>query len=44
MSGARRAFIEYCETHENEMGFLDVGDTVESWVQYLGRQRWSVVD
>jgi 2-keto-4-pentenoate hydratase/2-oxohepta-3-ene-1,7-dioic acid hydratase in catechol pathway len=44
MSGARLRFARHCIEHREEMGYLSAGDTVESWVEHLGHQRWQVVD
>ena len=40
---ARVAWIEYNVRHREELGYLSVGDRVETRVQHLGRQVWSVV-
>lgn len=44
VKGALEAYVGHCETHRKEMGFLHAGDVVETRVQHLGRQRWTVVD
>ena len=41
--GARVAFAKHCVMHRREMGFLSIGDRVETRVQHLGRQIWTVV-
>jgi 2-keto-4-pentenoate hydratase/2-oxohepta-3-ene-1,7-dioic acid hydratase in catechol pathway len=41
--GAREIFIVNAEQHIDESKYLQTGDRVESWVQYLGRQRWPVL-
>jgi 2-keto-4-pentenoate hydratase/2-oxohepta-3-ene-1,7-dioic acid hydratase in catechol pathway len=41
-SGALNAYVRHCEKHRKAMGFLHVGDVVETRVQHLGRQRWRV--
>jgi 2-keto-4-pentenoate hydratase/2-oxohepta-3-ene-1,7-dioic acid hydratase in catechol pathway len=41
--GARKAFIEDMEENITGSAYLEIGDRVESWVESLGRQRWSVV-
>jgi hypothetical protein len=43
LDGARRVFIEDLEQSVVDSDYLQIGDRVEGWVQYLGRQRWSVV-
>ena len=43
MRGARAAFSAHCVRNRREMGFLSVGDRVETQIQYLGRQLWDVV-
>jgi 2-keto-4-pentenoate hydratase/2-oxohepta-3-ene-1,7-dioic acid hydratase in catechol pathway len=43
VDGARRKFIEDAEQNVGDTPYLQVGDRVESWVEHLGRQRWSVV-
>ncbi len=40
---ARLAFAKHCVRHRREMGFLSVGDRVETRIQHLGRQVWTVV-
>ena len=42
VQGARKAFIEELEQNIAGSPYLEVGDKVESWVESLGRQRWSV--
>ena len=42
VEGARKAFIEDLEQNIAGSPYLEVGDKVESWVESLGRQRWSV--
>jgi 2-keto-4-pentenoate hydratase/2-oxohepta-3-ene-1,7-dioic acid hydratase in catechol pathway len=44
MPGARRYFARHSIDYRKEMGYLSVGDTVESWVEHLGNQRWRVID
>ena len=39
---AKQLFASHCIANRKEMGFLHVGDTVETRIQYLGRQRWKV--
>lgn len=41
--GARQSYIEELEQNIAGSAYLEVGDKVESWVETLGRQRWSVV-
>jgi len=36
-------FLRHCLTNRKEMGYLSEGDVVESSIQQLGRQRWTVV-
>jgi 2-keto-4-pentenoate hydratase/2-oxohepta-3-ene-1,7-dioic acid hydratase in catechol pathway len=43
VQGARKAFIEDVEENIAESAYLEAGDRVESWVESLGQQRWSVV-
>ena len=43
MRGARVAFAAHCVRNRQEMGFLSVGDRVETHIQHLGRQVWDVV-
>ena len=43
MRGAKLAFAKHCVRNRREMGFLSVGDRVETRVQHLGRQIWTVV-
>ena len=43
MRGAKLAFAKHCVRHRREMGFLSVGDRVETRIQHLGRQLWTVV-
>jgi 2-keto-4-pentenoate hydratase/2-oxohepta-3-ene-1,7-dioic acid hydratase in catechol pathway len=42
--GARKAFIEVAEHTVSSLPYLETGDEVESWVETLGRQRWTVSD
>lgn len=42
-SRARLAWVEYNVRHRDALGYLAVGDRVETRVQHLGRQVWSVV-
>jgi 2-keto-4-pentenoate hydratase/2-oxohepta-3-ene-1,7-dioic acid hydratase in catechol pathway len=42
VQGARKAFIEDLEQDIAGSPYLEIGDKVESWVESLGRQRWSV--
>lgn len=44
VKGARKAFIEELEQNIAGSAYLEIGDKVESWVESLGRQRWSVVE
>ncbi len=39
---ARRLWAEHCIRHRHEMGFLSVGDTVDTHIPPLGRQHWPV--
>jgi len=41
--GARLEFALHAVRHREEMGFLDIGDTVETCGESLGCQRWIVV-
>ncbi|MEJ2086134.1 MAG: hypothetical protein P8Y44_10720 [Acidobacteriota bacterium] len=41
--GAGVAFAKHCVMYRREMGFLSLGDRVETRVQHLGRQIWTVV-
>ena len=41
--GARRIFVEDAEHDIGTTAYLEDGDRVEGWIEYLGRQRWSVV-
>ena len=43
LEGARGIFVEDAEQDIGATAYLKGGDRVESWVEYLGRQRWSVV-
>jgi hypothetical protein len=43
LEGARELFIQDAERDIAVTAYLETGDRVESWVEYLGRQRWSVV-
>jgi len=43
MQGAKERFILDSEKIISDSAYLEVGDRVESWVQYLGRQRWQVI-
>ncbi len=43
VEGAKRIFIRELEQQVANTAYLEPGDEVESWVQYLGRQRWQVV-
>ena len=43
ISGARAELIEEREAMAEALGFLNPGDIVETWVEALGRQRWSVI-
>jgi 2-keto-4-pentenoate hydratase/2-oxohepta-3-ene-1,7-dioic acid hydratase in catechol pathway len=42
IQGAREEFVEDCERDSDKLGYLQAGDIVETWVELLGRQRWSV--
>ena len=41
--GARQIFVEDSEDDVGTTAYLEGGDRVESWIEHLGRQRWSVV-
>ena len=43
LEGARQVFVEDSEQNVADSDYLHIGDRVESWVEFLGRQRWSVV-
>jgi 2-keto-4-pentenoate hydratase/2-oxohepta-3-ene-1,7-dioic acid hydratase in catechol pathway len=43
LEAARQIFVEDAEHDIAATAYLETGDRVESWVEYLGRQRWSVV-
>jgi 2-keto-4-pentenoate hydratase/2-oxohepta-3-ene-1,7-dioic acid hydratase in catechol pathway len=43
MEGAKQTFILDSEQNISDSAYLEAGDRVESWVQYLGRQRWPVM-
>lgn len=43
LKAARRIFVEDAEQDIGKTAYLQSGDRVESWVEHLGRQRWSVV-
>ena len=43
VDGARRIFVEDSEHDVGTTAYLEGGDRVESWIEHLGRQRWSVV-
>lgn len=43
LEGARQIFVEDAEQDIGATAYLQTGDRVESWVEHLGRQRWSVV-
>jgi 2-keto-4-pentenoate hydratase/2-oxohepta-3-ene-1,7-dioic acid hydratase in catechol pathway len=43
LEAARRIFVEDVEHDIGATAYLKDGDRVESWVEHLGRQRWSVV-
>lgn len=40
---ARRRYIERARAERRVRGFLEPAESVESWVEHLGRQRWSIV-
>jgi len=42
MNKAKLAFALHCVKNRKEMGFLHVGDIVETRIQHLGKQRWEV--
>jgi len=42
LEGARGIFVEDAEQDIGATAYLETGDRVESWVEHLGRQRWSV--
>jgi len=42
LEGARQLFVENAEQDIGATAYLEGGDRVESWVEHLGRQRWSV--
>lgn len=44
LDAAREIFVEDAEQDIGATAYLETGDRVESWVEHLGRQRWSVVD
>jgi 2-keto-4-pentenoate hydratase/2-oxohepta-3-ene-1,7-dioic acid hydratase in catechol pathway len=43
LDAARQVFVEDAEQGIDATAYLQDGDRVESWVEHLGRQRWSVV-
>jgi 2-keto-4-pentenoate hydratase/2-oxohepta-3-ene-1,7-dioic acid hydratase in catechol pathway len=43
IAGARRQMIEDTEAHLEETDYLEPGDRVETRVERLGRQRWTIV-
>ncbi len=43
LEAAKRIFVEDAEHDIGATAYLESGDRVESWVEHLGRQRWSVV-
>ena len=43
LAGARRVFIEDAERDIADSDYLQAGERVDSWVEFLGRQRWQVV-
>ncbi len=44
IEGAKRHFIESTEQRIDATDYLEPGDQVETWVQYLGKQIWEVVE
>ncbi|MGI9492484.1 MAG: fumarylacetoacetate hydrolase family protein [Geminicoccaceae bacterium] len=44
IDGAREEWIEENEDAANRIGFLAPGDIVETWIEQLGRQRWTVAE
>ncbi|MDH3901508.1 MAG: fumarylacetoacetate hydrolase family protein [Gammaproteobacteria bacterium] len=42
LEAARQIFVEDAEHAIGATAYLEDGDRVESWVEHLGRQRWSV--
>ncbi len=42
VEGARKTFIKDTEESIADSAYLEIGDKLESWVESLGRQRWSV--
>lgn len=43
LDGARQVFVQDAERQIDAAAYLQDGDQVGSWVEHLGRQRWSVV-
>ncbi len=43
VDGARREFVKRSERRIGDSGYLEPGDRVETWIEQLGRQRWTVV-
>jgi 2-keto-4-pentenoate hydratase/2-oxohepta-3-ene-1,7-dioic acid hydratase in catechol pathway len=43
LEAARQIFVEDAEHDIGTTAYLEGGDRVESWIEHLGRQRWSVV-
>ena len=43
LDAARQIFVEDAEHDIGTTAYLEGGDRVESWIEHLGRQRWSVV-
>lgn len=43
LDGARQVFVQDAEQQIDAAAYLQDGDRVGSWVEHLGRQRWSVV-
>ncbi len=42
VEGASKTFIKDTEESIADSAYLEIGDKLESWVESLGRQRWSV--
>ena len=44
VEGAKREFVAESEENVDQSSYLEAGDVVESWIEELGRQRWTVVE
>ena len=42
LNRARQQFAQHCLSQRKPMGYLSPGDVVETSIDHLGRQRWSI--